>query len=126
MSVPLTSQLSALPPAWLALLFRHVASGPGGLANAAGLSQTCKFLHSLSEDPAVTYSNIVLAAAISSPVHPIWQWLARRLGRIADLSLVLEAAPVTIAGQVPAWVQPLSRPYLASLVLSWELNGLAG
>jgi hypothetical protein len=46
-------------------------------------------LHGLSEGSAVTYSNIFLAAAISSPVHPVWQWLAKRSGRIDGLSLGL-------------------------------------
>jgi hypothetical protein len=76
MSAQSTSQLLDLPPAWLALLFQHVASGPGGLSNAAALCQTCKLLHSLYEGPAVTYSDLFLAGAISSPVHPVWQWLA--------------------------------------------------
>jgi hypothetical protein len=105
MSVQLTSQLLELPPAWLALLFRHVASGPGGIANAAALSQTCKSLHSLSEGFAVTYSNIILAAAISCPDHPFWQWLAKRNGRVAGLSLELHASPR--GGQLPRWVQRL-------------------
>jgi hypothetical protein len=116
MSVQSTAQLLELPPAWLALLFRHVASGPGGLANAAALCQTCKFLHSLYEGPAVTYSNLLLAAVISSPVHPIWPWLARKCGRIAGLSLELRLGlrlemlgddAIGDADELHDWMQPL-------------------
>jgi hypothetical protein len=113
MSVRLTSQLLDLPPAWLALLFQHVASGPGGLANAAALSQTCKFLHSLSEGPAVIYNNLFIAAVISSPDHPAWQWLAKRIGRIAGLSLDLRLELLdyydATEGKypLPDWMQPL-------------------
>jgi hypothetical protein len=85
----LTSQLLDLPPAWLVILFQHVAIGSGGLANAVALGQTCKFLRTLSEGPAMTYSNLSLAAAISSPDHPVWKWLQKRRGRIAGLSLKL-------------------------------------
>jgi hypothetical protein len=105
MSAQLTSQLLELPPAWLALLFQHVASGPGGLANSAALSQTCKLLHSLSEDPAVTYSNLFMAAAISSPDHSIWLWLAKRSGRISGLHLQLRATQDGV--QLSGWMQPL-------------------
>jgi hypothetical protein len=110
MSINLTSHLLDLPPAWLALLLQHVACGPRGLANAAALSQSCKFLHSLSEGPAVTYSNIIVAAVISSPDHPVWQWLAKRSGRVAGLNLKLrlEGDDATqYAGQSYVWVQPL-------------------
>jgi hypothetical protein len=89
MSDQLISHVLELPPALLALLYQHVASGPGGLANPVALSQTCKVLHTLYEGPAVAYSNIILAAPISSPDHPVWQWLAKRSGRIANLVLTL-------------------------------------
>jgi hypothetical protein len=105
MSFYWTSHLLDLPPAWLALLFQHVACGPGGLANAAALSQTCKFLHSLYEGPAVKYNNLFLAAAISSPGHPVWQWLAKRIGCIAGLRLELRISEDR--GQLPDWMQAL-------------------
>jgi hypothetical protein len=97
-----------MPPAWLVLLFQHVARGPGGLANYATLSQTCKFLHSLSEGPGVTYSNLLLATAISSPDHSFWKWLAKRSGRIAGLTLELRLGTLDDAtDQLRDWVQPL-------------------
>jgi Leucine-rich repeat (LRR) protein len=105
MSVNMTPQLSELPPSWLVLLFRHVASGPGGLASSAALSQTCKHLHGLSEGPAVTYSNIIVAAVISSPDHPAWQWLAKRNGRMAGLRLKLRVGQN--GNQRLRWMQPL-------------------
>jgi Leucine-rich repeat (LRR) protein len=112
MSVQSTSHFLDLPPAWLALLFQHIASGPGGLSSAAAFSQTCKFLHSLSEGSAVIYRNLVLSAAISSPDHPAWPWLARRSGRIAGLGLALRLEllgddATEDADQLPDWLQPL-------------------
>jgi hypothetical protein len=112
MSAQLTSQLVELPPAWLALLFQHIASGPGGLANAAALSQTCKFLQNLSEDPAVTFNNLTVAVPISNPAQSVWQWLAKRKGRISGLSLslrldVLDDELTEDAEQLPGWLQPL-------------------
>jgi Leucine-rich repeat (LRR) protein len=112
MTEQLTAHLLELPRALLAVLFQHVASGPGGVAHAAAFSQTCKVLHSLSEGPAVIYKNLSLAAAISSPAHPAWQWLARRCGRIAGLSLELRLEmfgddATEDADQLPAWLQPL-------------------
>jgi hypothetical protein len=127
MSAQLTSQLLEMPPAWLALLLQHVASGPRGLANAAAFIQTCKLMHSLSEGPAVVYRNIILAVAVSGPNHPVWQWLARRSGRVAGLSLELRLGmldddatgedasdheanddePTGGADQLLTWTQPL-------------------
>jgi hypothetical protein len=85
----MTSQFLEVPDAWLALLVQHLASGPGGLANAAALTSTCKALHSLCEGPAVTYRNLIFATPISSPDHPLWQWLSKRSGRIDGLKLDL-------------------------------------
>jgi Leucine-rich repeat (LRR) protein len=101
-----------LPRAWLALLFQHVASGPGGIAHAAALSQTCKFLRRLSEGTAVTYRNLSLAPAIRSPDHAVWQWLAKRSGRVAGLKLelrieVLDGDSTPGDDQLPDWMQPL-------------------
>jgi Leucine-rich repeat (LRR) protein len=112
MSAESVSQLLDLPPAWLALLLQHVACGPGGLATAAALSQTCKFLQNLSEGAAVTYRNLTLTIAISSPDHPFWQWLAKRRSRIAGLSLDLRVEDLDddaalIAIQVSNWMQRL-------------------
>jgi hypothetical protein len=60
----------------------------------------------------VTYRNLIIAAAISSPDHPFWQWLARRNGRIAGLGLhlrleVLRDNTAENADQQPDWTQPL-------------------
>jgi hypothetical protein len=52
----------------------------------------------------VTYNNLVLAPAISSPTHAVWKWLAKRGGRIAGLDLSLR---VTQNNQMAAWTQPL-------------------
>jgi hypothetical protein len=57
----------------------------------------------------VTYSNLSLAAAITSPDHPVWQWLEKRRTHIAGLSLELrvdvddDPAPQSL----PDWMQPL-------------------
>jgi hypothetical protein len=110
MSDEVTLHILDLPRAWFALLFQHVASGPGGLANAAALSQTSKFLHSMSEGPAVTYSNLFVIATISSPDHPFWHWLAKRDVRIAGLKLDLcwlNDGAAENADQLPDWMQPL-------------------
>jgi hypothetical protein len=135
MSAPeLASQLVDLPPAWLALLFQHVATGPGGLANAASLSQTCKFLYSLSQGPVVTYRDLRVPAATSSPDLPVWQWLARRSGRIVGLSLDLHLRGFGLGGdasrqadKVQGWMQRLRM--LSGT--GWEqrlqtLSGIAG
>jgi hypothetical protein len=134
-----TPQLLELPSAFLALLIQHTASGPGGLASAAALSQTCKHLHSLSEGPAVTYSNIHVPGTISNPAHQIWQWLAKRSGRIAGLSLQLCVAVDgndDLEYDLVEWAQPLqtlSGLPSVQLDLDWErcsgcrdeFNGLA-
>jgi hypothetical protein len=123
MSVQLTSHLLELPPAWLALLFQHVASGHGGLGNAAALSQTCTFLHSLSEGPAVTYINLFWAAAISSPGHPFWQWIVRRSGRVDGLSITLSVGEND--DELSAWMQPLQTlSTIHSLQLRVEWVGI--
>jgi hypothetical protein len=62
-------------------------------------------LHSLFEGPAVTYSNLILAAVISSPDHPAWQWLAKRNGHIDGLSLKLCVGQN--GDQLSGWMQPL-------------------
>ena len=109
-----------LPRPWLASLFQHVASGPGGLASAAALSQTCSSLHALSESSAVSYRNIHVRQTISRPDHPVWPWLANRQGRVSGLEMdvVVERYPTL---QVPdsslhgsddadpeaVWMQPL-------------------
>jgi Leucine-rich repeat (LRR) protein len=107
-----TSQLFELPPVLLAVLFQHVASGPGGLASAAALSRTCKYLDSLAKDPAVTYRDLLLEEDISSPDHPVWQWLAKRSGRIAGLGVKLRLKANEIdatedTDHLSVWDQPL-------------------
>jgi hypothetical protein len=84
-----TSLLLEMPSAFLALLIQHTASGPGGLASAAALSQTCTFLHSLSEGPAVTYSNIHVPGRILSPDETVWECFTKKSGRVAGLNLEL-------------------------------------
>jgi hypothetical protein len=105
------SHILELPPPLLALLFKHTARGPGGLASAAAFSQTCTLLHSLSEGYAVIYSDLMLATVISSPDHPIWKWLAKRSACIAGLSLELRIEWRDDAKQdaddLPDWMQPL-------------------
>ena len=101
-----------LPRPWLAHLFQHVASGPGGLARAAALSQTCSSLHALSESSAVSYRNIDVPPLIKSSDHPVWQWLAKRQGRVSGMKLEVEVDPGlrgTIRGNEsrPDWTQPL-------------------
>jgi hypothetical protein len=69
-------------------------------------------MYSLSAGPAVTYSNLFLARAISSRDHPAWQWLAKRRDRTAGLSLGLRlgmigAGALEDADQLADWMQPL-------------------
>ena len=80
--------LNLLHP-WLAGLVRHVAAGPGGLTSAASLSQTCKALNTMSDSPAVTYSNLHVDNAVRGLDHPMWQWIRKRHGRVAGLSVEL-------------------------------------
>jgi hypothetical protein len=54
----------------------------------------------------VIYRNLILTATISSPDHLLWQWLAKRSGRIAGLELRLEVHSDD-ATEIPDWVQPL-------------------
>ena len=101
-----------LPRPWLANLFQHLASGPGGLARAAALSQTCSALHALSESSAVSYRNIDVLPLIKSSDHPVWQWLAKRQGRLSGMKLEVEVDPA-LHGRIrgnesrPDWSQPL-------------------
>ena len=79
-----------LPLPWLARLFQHVTSGPGGLARAAVLSQACKFLHKLSDSSAITYGDIQHSRSITSSGDPMFRWIAKRRGRINGLTLTIE------------------------------------
>ena len=88
------SRLLELPSTWLANLVQHVAPGAGGLANAAALSQTCKFFHALSGSPAVTYRNLRLDNPLLSLDHPFFRWLAKRQGRISGLTAELRLLTV--------------------------------
>ena len=90
MSDPVPLDFSGLPRPWLAQLVQHVAAGPGGIASAAALSQTCSSFHALSESSAVSYRNIHVRHPISSPDHPFWEWLAKRKGRFAGIMLRVE------------------------------------
>ena len=79
-----------LPLPWLARLFQHVTSGPGGLARAAVLSQTCKFLHKLSDSSAITYCDVQHSRIITSSGDPMFHWITKRLGRIDGLTIVID------------------------------------
>jgi Leucine-rich repeat (LRR) protein len=51
-----------------------------------------------------------VAAVISSPDHPVWQWLAKRSGRVAGLTIELRLEDddaTQYADQLSDWVQPL-------------------
>ena len=100
-----------LPVTWLVHLIQHVAAGPGGLASAATLSQSCKRFHILSDSSAVTYCNLHVNQAIDSPEHPFWEWLAKRKGRITGLyGLTVDLGDDrqgTSSINHPGWEQPL-------------------
>ena len=83
------SNLLELPCTWLAHLVQHLASGTGGLANAAALSQTYKYFHALSDSSAVTYRNLHLDKPLQSLGHPFFGWLAKRQARVAGLTAEL-------------------------------------
>ena len=82
--------LLELPSTWLAHLVQHVASGAGGLASAAALSQSCKSFYALSESSAVTYRKLHVQKPLYSLDHPFFRWLAQRHSRIAGLIVELQ------------------------------------
>ena len=86
---PSSADILELPSTWLARLVRHVASGAGGLASAAALSETCKSFYALSESPAVAYRNLHVDKPITSLKHPFFRWLAKRHSRISGLTAEL-------------------------------------
>ena len=105
-------ELLDLPRPLLADLFQHVASGPGGLASAASLSQACSSLHALSESSAVFYRDIHVRQIINSSVHPVWQWLEKRQGRVIGLKMEVEVDVDSTVDEYdadpdPEWMQPL-------------------
>ena len=87
---PSPANILDLPSTWLARFVQHVASGAGGLANAAALSQTCKSFNALSDSSAVIYLNIRLDNPLHSLGHPFLRWLAKRQGRVAGLTAELQ------------------------------------
>ena len=87
---PLPAPILDLPMPWLTRLFQQIASGAGGLPRAAVLSQTCRFFNKLSDSSAVSYTDIQFLKRITSAHHPIWQWLAKRQGRIDSLTLKID------------------------------------
>ena len=120
------SNVLELPITWLASLFQHVASGPGGLDNAAALSQTCKPFHDMSESSAVTYCNLHAPDYIDSPEHPFWQWLAKQKGLVAGLKvgvvLVGPGRQEEVKAEQPAWervLQTLSSIPDLHLTVRW-------
>ena len=88
------SKLLELPSTWLAGLVQHVASGAGGLASAAALSQACKSFNALSESSAVTYRNLHLGKPLNSLDHPFFRWLAKRHSRVVGLTAELRLLTV--------------------------------
>ena len=88
------SKLLELPSTWLTNLVQHTASGAGGLASAAALSQTCKSFYALSESSAVTYRNLHVDKPLFSLDHPFWRWLAKRHSRVAGLTAELRLPTV--------------------------------
>ena len=108
MSVPADRspiKLLELPSTWLAHLIQHVAPGPGGLASAAALSQTCKSFYVLSESSAVTYRNIHVDKPLLGLDHPFWPWLAKRHSRVAGLTAQLRLSTVAISETEPEHLQ---------------------
>ena len=107
--------LLELPSTWLAHLVQHVASGSGGLASAAALSQACKSFYTLSESSAVTYRNLHLANPVNGLDHPFFRWLAKRQGRVAGLTaavkLPLLPDPEPVHSMSPTWSSPQSPRY---------------
>ena len=121
-SLELPSNVLELPSTWLASLFQHAASGPGGLASAAALSQTCSSLHALSESSAVSYRSLHATQPISSAEHPLWQWLAKRKGRITGLGVKVELDASLSTRKAKAWegvLQTLSSIRDLHLTVSW-------
>ena len=99
------SPILELPSTWIAHLIQHVASGTGGLASAAALSQTCKSLYALSESSAVTYLNIHVDSPMESLDHPFFRWLAKRRSRVAGLTAELRLRTVGGPGPEPEQLQ---------------------
>ena len=83
---PGPANMLELPTSVLARLVQHVASGPGGLASAEMLSQTCWAFYDLSKSTAVLYRNLHLANPLNSLDHPFFWWLANRRGHISGLT----------------------------------------
>jgi hypothetical protein len=61
----------------------------------------------------VTYRDLIFAASVRSPDHPVWHWLSTRSGRVAGLCLQLCLGVAGIGGfgeiadDLHDWVQPL-------------------
>ena len=72
---PSPANVLELPSTGLARIIQHVASGSGGLASAAALSQTCKSFYALSESSAVTYRNLHVDKPVNSLDDPFYRWL---------------------------------------------------
>ena len=91
---PSPTNILELPSTWLVNLVQYVASGAGGMAHAAALSQTCKSFHALSDNPAVEYRNLRLDTPMHSLGHTFFRWLAKRQGRVAGLTADLRLLTV--------------------------------
>ena len=118
---PSSANILELPSTWLAHLVQHVASGAGGLANAAALSQTCKSFHALSDSSAVTYRNLRLDKPLPNLGHPFFRWLARRRNRVAGLTA--EIRLLTVGGFEPKFEQLQVMFGIPSLHLTLRCNG---
>ena len=97
---PSPTNILELPSTWLAHLAQHIASGTGGLASAAALSQTCKHFYALSHSPAVVYRNILVDNRLHNLGHPFFRWLQKRQGRVAGLTAELHGL-LTVDGAEP-------------------------
>ena len=107
------AKLVDLPSTWLADLVQHVASGAGGLASAAALSQTCKSFHDIWDSTAVTYRNLHLARPLHRLGRPFYQWIAKRQSRIAGFT-----ASLSVCQMDDPW------PGLKQLQLMFGIPGL--
>ena len=108
-------------------LVQHVASGSGGLASAAALSQTCKSFYAVSESSAVTYRNLHIEKPLFSLDHPFFPWLAKRHSRIAGLTAELQLLTVGNLEPEPKQLQVMfSIPGLHLIVCCNEVISTPG
>ena len=117
--VPNLTNILELPITWLVNLFQHVASGAGGVAHLAALSQTCKPFHALSDNSAIEYRNLRLDQPLHSLGHPFFRWLAKRQGRVAGLTAELQLHIVELRENKSKQLQLLFSTPGLHLTLRW-------